>query len=66
MGDYGADANPQLNKMRTVAFAYRFAHQTNLKADQHSTGSSKKCYHLVRRIGSTNLLILVEPSEIAG
>lgn len=66
MSDYGADANPALNKIRTVAFGYNFANQTKLKCDQHSTGTSEKCYHLVRRIGSTNLLVLVEPSDVPG
>lgn len=66
MGDYGADKYPALNKIRTVAFDYNLANQTNLKCDQHSTGTSEKCYHLVRKIGSTNLLVLVEPADVPG
>lgn len=66
MGNYGANDNPPLNKFRTVAFNYRFAPQVNLKIDQHSTDGPEKCFHIVRRIGSTNLLFLVIPKEIPG
>lgn len=66
MSDYGADSDPQLNKIRTVAFQYNFANQVNLKVDQFSTVDTKKCYHLVKRIGSTNLHFLVEPTDVPG
>lgn len=66
MGDYNADPNPDLNRIRQVAFGYGFAAQKNLKVDQFSTTTSKKVYHLVRKIGSTNLSILVDPDQIPG
>lgn len=66
MGDYGADSNPALSKIRTVAFDYGLAPQDTLKVDQFPTLTSKKVYHLVRRIGSTNLSVLVEPKEVDG
>lgn len=66
MGNYNADSNPNLNKIRTVAFGFSFAAQSDLKVDQFSTTTSKKVYHLVRKIGSTNLSVLVEPDEISG
>lgn len=66
MGDYNADPNPALNKIRTVAFNYGFAPEEDLKVDQFPTTTNKKVYHLVRKIGSTNLSILVEPDEVPG
>lgn len=66
MGNYNADENPALNKIRTVAFNYLFAPQLNLKVDQFPTTTSKKVYHLVVKIGSTNLSILVNPDDIPG
>lgn len=66
MSDYGADADPMLNKIATVAFQYRFANLLNLKVDQFSTATDRKVFHLVRKIGSTNLSILVDPNEIPG
>ncbi len=64
MGNYNADPFPDLDKLRTVAFGYRLANVDTLKIDQFSTTGTNKVYHFVRKIGSTNLLILVEPSEI--
>lgn len=66
MGTYGADVDPAISKMRTVAFTYRLAPQTKLKGDQFSTDDSKKVYHLVVKIGSTNLSVLVEPADVPG
>ena len=66
MGDYNADPNPAVNKIRTVAFNFNLAPQPNLKVDQFSTPTTKKVYHLVKRIGSTSLYVLVEPKEVDG
>lgn len=66
MGNYNADANPDINKLRQVAHGFLFAHQLNLKVDQFSTATDLKVYHLVRQIGSTNLSILVDPAQIPG
>ncbi len=66
MGDYNADTDPALNKIRTVAFNYLFAPQLDLKVDQFPTASSNKVYHLVKKIGSTNLSVLVNPEEVPG
>lgn len=62
MSDYGADPDPDENKIRQVAFGYRLAPHNKLKVDQHSAPDAEKTYHLVERIGSTNLLILVDPA----
>jgi len=66
MGDYNADADPDLNKIHQVAFGFAFANQSDLKVDQFPTTTSKKVYHLVKKIGSTNLSVLVEPDEVPG
>ena len=66
MGNYNADPNPALNKIRTVAFNYMFAPQADLKVDQFPTTTSLKVYHLVKKIGSTNLSILVDPDQVPG
>jgi hypothetical protein len=66
MGDYNADKKPALNKIRTVAFNYNFAAKSNLKVDQFSTTTSNKVYHLVKKIGSTNLSVLVNPDQVPG
>lgn len=66
MGDYGADANPALNKFRTVAFKYNFVPQDNLKVDQFSTSTADKVYKFVRKIGSTRLKFRVDPTQIQG
>ena len=66
MGDFGADAIPDLDKIHQVAFAYRFAPQEKLKVDQFSTVGAEKVYSLVRKIGSTRLHVLVDPADIPG
>lgn len=66
MSDYGADPDPDLNRIHQVAFGFAFANQPNLKVDQFPTTTSKKVYHLVKKIGSTNLSVLVEPDDIPG
>lgn len=66
MGDYNADTDPDLNRIHQVAFGYGFAAETDLKVDQFPTTTNKKVYHLVKKIGSTNLSVLVEPDEIPG
>ncbi len=62
MSHYGADPAPDTDRIRQVAFAYGFAPQANLKVDQFSTATSLKVYHLVKKIGSTNLSVLVDPA----
>ena len=62
MGDYNADPSPDLPNIRQVAFGYRFAPQTNLKVDQFSTTTSNKVFSLTRKLGSTRLRVLVDPS----
>lgn len=64
MSDYNADPNPELGKFRRVAFEYGLVHQDNLKVDQFSTDTSEKVYHFCRRIGSTRVAYLVDPSAI--
>ena len=66
MSDYNADEFPALNKIRTIAFDYNFAPESKLKVDQFSTDSDLKVYHIVRKIGSTNLSFLVDPTEVPG
>lgn len=62
MSDYGADPAPDTERLRQVAFGYAFTPQPDLKVDQFSTLTSLKVYHLVKRIGSTNLSVLVDPA----
>lgn len=64
MSNYGADANPDVDKIHQVAFAFRFAPQSNLKVDQFSTTTSNKVYSLVKKIGSTRLHVLVDPAAL--
>lgn len=64
MSDYGADLNPDIDQIRQLAFGYEFAPQANLKVDQHSTDGDDKVFHLVRKLGSTNLIVLVVPAEL--
>lgn len=66
MGNFGADANPALNKIRTVAFRYKFVNLDNLKVDQFSTDDTDKVYSIVRKIGSTRLLVRVDPTQVQG
>ena len=66
MSDYGADANPDIDQIQQVAFGYRFAPLRKLKVDQFSTATADKVFSLVEKIGSTRLLVLVDPAEIPG
>lgn len=66
MSDYGADPVPAVDKIHQVAFAYRLAPLGKLKVDQFSTAGADKVYHLVEKIGSTRLNILVDPAIIPG
>ena len=66
MGDYNADPAPQLPKFRTIAFDFNLVPQRDLKVDQFSTASANKVYHFARRIGSTRIQFLVDPSQIPG
>lgn len=62
MGTYDADPVPDTDKIRQVAHGYAIAPLESLKVDQHSAPDSKKCYHLVKRFGSTNVWVLVDPA----
>ena len=64
MGDYNADPNPDTERIRQVAFAFAFTPLDTLKVDQFSTASALKVYHLVRKIGSTRLQVLVDPDLV--
>lgn len=64
MGDYNADANPDTDRIRQVAFGYRLAPEDKLKIDQFSTGTDKKVYSLVKKIGSTRVQVLVDPADV--
>ena len=64
MGDYGANPNPDIDRIRQAAFGFKLAPQANLKVDQFSTASSLKVYACVRKIGSTRLHILVDPAIV--
>ena len=64
MSDYGADPNPDIDRIQQVAFGYRLAPQEKLKVDQFSTDSDDKVYTLVEKIGSTRLKVLVDPAGI--
>lgn len=64
MGDYNADSNPDTDRIRQVAFGYVIAPLVNLKVDQFSTAGDTKVYHLVKKVDSTRVQILVDPSQI--
>lgn len=64
MSTYNADPNPDTDKIRQVAFGYGLAPLDDLKVDQFSTASTLKVYHMVKKIGSTRIQILVDPAEI--
>jgi len=64
MGNYNADAAPDVAKIRRVAYGYKFFTTENTKVDQFATSGANKVYHLVRKIGSSRLQILVDPSSI--
>jgi hypothetical protein len=64
MGNYNADPNPDTDKIRQVAFGYEIAPLVKLKIDQFSTATSNKVYSLVKKIGSTRLHVLVDPSAL--
>ncbi len=64
MSDFGADPNPDVNKIRLVAFGYNFTPGLDLKVDQFSTTGTDKVYHLVKRFGSTNVYFLVDPDNV--
>jgi hypothetical protein len=64
MGDYNADADPDIDKIRQVAFSFELAPLGKLKIDQFLTDSDLKVYSLVQKIGSTRLLVLVDPVDL--
>lgn len=64
MGNYGADPIPDRNRIRQVAFGYLFAPEDQLKVDQFSTDSDNKVYALVKKIGTTRMKVLVDPTII--
>lgn len=64
VSNYNADPNPDIDRIRQVAFGYRFAPLAKLKIDQFSTASTLKVYTCVQLLGSTRLQILVDPSDI--
>lgn len=64
MSDYGADPNPDTDRIRQVAFGYHLAPSPLLKIDQFSTAGSDKVYHCVKKIGSTRIQFLVDPDFI--
>lgn len=64
MSNYNADANPDTDKIRQVAFGYELAPQDKLKVDQFSTPTSLKVYHMVEKIGSTRVQALVDPAMV--
>lgn len=66
MSDYNADPDPDLNRIRQVAFGYAFAPELDLRVDQFSTLTNLKVYNLTRLIGSTRLRILVDPQQVPG
>jgi len=61
LSDYGADPDPDTNKIRQVAFGFQLAPLVDLKVDQFSAPDSAKCYTLVKFHGKTRLKVLVDP-----
>lgn len=65
MSNYGADPNPDLDKINTVCFGYNLGPQKDVKVDQFSTDGDDKVYSLVQKLGSNRLLVRVTPDDIA-
>lgn len=65
MSDYGADPDPDIDKINTVCFGYNLGPQGDVKVDQFSTDGDDKVYSLVQKLGSSRLLVRVNPAEIA-
>ena len=66
MGNYNADPDPDLSKISMIAFGFRLFPLAKVKTDQFSTATDLKVYHLVQKIGSHRIQILVDPDEIPG
>ena len=66
MGDYNADSNPDLDKIRMVAFGMGLFPLDTVKADQFSTLTDQKVYKFCRKLGTHRLRVLVNPDEIPG
>lgn len=64
MSTYGADPNPDTDRIRQVAFCYHLAPCQLLKVDQFSAPDYLKVYHCVEKIGSTRIQFLVDPDFI--
>ncbi len=64
MGDYDADPSPDLDKIRMIAYGFGLFPLVKVKTDQFSTAGSNKVYHLVQKLGSHRLQVLVDPSQI--
>jgi len=66
MGNYNADVDPDLDKIRMIAYGFGFFTRDKTKADQFSTATSHKVYKLTKKIGKNRLRVLVNPAEIPG
>ena len=66
MGDYNADSNPDLDKIRMVAFGFGLFPLVDVKSDQFSTLTSVKVYKFCKKIGTHRLRVQVNPDEIPG
>ena len=64
MSDYGAEADPDTDKIRQVAFGYNLAPLSKLKVDQFPISDSAKCYTLVQFWGKTRLQVKVYPDQL--
>ena len=66
MGDYNADPDPDLDKIRMVGFGFGLFPLDNVKADQFSTLTTAKVYKFCRKIGTHRLRVQVNPDDIPG
>ena len=66
MGNYNADPNPDLDKIRQIGFGLFLFPLNNVKVDQFSTLTTQKVYKFCRKIGTHRLRVQVNPDEIPG
>ena len=66
MSDYNSDSDPDLDKIRMVAFGFGLFPLTKVKSDQFSTLTDQKVYKFCRKIGTHRLRVQVNPDEIPG
>lgn len=66
MGNYNADASPDIAKIQMIAQGFGLFPSDKTKVDQFSTATDDKVYHFVKKNGSWRLQVLVNPADVPG